>query len=574
MILSAANFVAEPRDLFETRLPPHLRGHCPHVFAHPEGGEGWSWHGERPERVFGWGFAGERGPPRWRFDQLPPAAVDPAAHLAAMDTAGIDGAVIYPLGLIDGWRQLGPEMRRTCMTVYNDWAGGTFEAAAPNRLIAPRMLPPLETPWATARELARALQAGARAVYLADLPHDVGADADARAVVGEMEAAQITLCVAAADSVALKRVRADHPGLCVVVVSVEAARAAALPPARLYDAGAPDGADLWCADLPRHTQPAPAGGGEAGENARRAFGLESRPTKRTLHLSLAIPVRNPTAPSSSRLPSVALAATNLVDDGPLTARSLAASARRIEAMGFRGIWVGDVVARRPGMQSPDPFTMLGIAAAATEQVELGTCVFQVPLRGRVETAHRALSMHQLAPGRFTFGVGAGSTQHDFDAVGRSFEGRFRELREALTDIRALWSGQTVGLANLYPRPDALGGPPVLVGSWGGSWVERAGRDYDGWIASGTRTWRALQDAMVRFQAAGGRRAVVSSVFADLGAEDAPLEDDDRVHLACPPEQALARLRRLRQIGFTDVIVFNQGPIDALAELGDLLARDP
>jgi hypothetical protein len=41
-VVSAANFVAEPRDLFETRLPRHLRGHCPHVFPHPDGGVGWS----------------------------------------------------------------------------------------------------------------------------------------------------------------------------------------------------------------------------------------------------------------------------------------------------------------------------------------------------------------------------------------------------------------------------------------------------------------------------------------------------------------------------------------------------
>ena len=351
----------------------------------------------------------------------------------------------------------------------------------------------------------------------------------------------------------------------------------ALPPARLFDAVSPHGVTMFCADVPRRLVAAPADPDVAGGHARRAFRFERRPvdaarTVTALRASVPSPRTDARGPGPHTLPAVGIALSNVVDRGPLTARTLAASAVAIEEMGFHGIWVGDAVARRPGSRSVDPFTALGIAAGVTDEIELGTAIFQVPLRRRVEVANRALSLHELVPGRFLFGVGAGSTQADFDASGLSFDGRFRELREALPEMKALWRGERVGAAALYPSPGALGGPPVLIGSWGGRWVERAAEEYEGWIASGTRTWRALGEAVTRFRAAGGRRAVLSTVFANLSVEGAPIDDDDRVHLACSPSDAVGRLQRIAALGFTDVVIFNLGPIEPLAELARLVTQ--
>jgi hypothetical protein len=55
-------------------------------------------------------------------------------------------------------------------------------------------------------------------------------------------------------------------------------------------------------------------------------------------------------------------------------------ARRIEASGFPGIWVGDSLGR--GRPTLDPLTALAALATATERVELGISVIQVPLRTR------------------------------------------------------------------------------------------------------------------------------------------------------------------------------------------------
>jgi alkanesulfonate monooxygenase SsuD/methylene tetrahydromethanopterin reductase-like flavin-dependent oxidoreductase (luciferase family) len=597
MIVSAADFVAEPRDLFETRLPSHLRGHCPHVFKHRDGGEGWAWATEDPVFGFGWDFVvqGPTGPivPHWMFAEFPASAVDATAHLLEMDVAGVAASVVYPLSLLDGCRRLGPEIRRAGIAAYNRWVADEYEAVAPDRLIAVRVLPAMDAPWAVAREVGRILDAGGRAVLLPSLSPSSGEDQGV--VWAALAEADLTVCVpalAGADGVqqelVIAEVLAAHPALRIVVAPVDAAAGetplgpdAPAVVARLYDAIAPTGAPMYCANLPRQPLVAPTAPDEAGATAVRAFRFAdltkaSRGREVGIRVRERLPIPSTVVEtggaSSSTFPSIGLALSNLVDSGPMTARSLSKSAAMIEEAGFAGIWVGDVVARRPNMRSLDPINVLSVAAGATERVELGTCVLQVALRRRVELAHRLLSLHQLAQGRFMCGVGAGSTRMDFEAVGGvPFEERFRELREALPELKALWRGERIGDACLYPSEENRGGPPVLVGSWGGQWVERAARDGDGWIASGTKTWAALEGAIARFKAAGGTRAAVSSVFTDLTADDEPREDDDRVHLACSPAEAARRIQRLGDMGFTDVIVFNNGPAETLPELANLAA---
>jgi alkanesulfonate monooxygenase SsuD/methylene tetrahydromethanopterin reductase-like flavin-dependent oxidoreductase (luciferase family) len=122
-----------------------------------------------------------------------------------------------------------------------------------------------------------------------------------------------------------------------------------------------------------------------------------------------------------------------------------------------------------------------------------------------------------------------------------YASRFRRLDESLAIMRRLWAGERVGRASLEPVwPAALGGPPVLIGSWAGSrWIERAAREFDGWVGSGARSsWRLLREGIARFRDLGGRGAVVTNVVA--------------------PESVRDRLHRLRQLGFDDIVLVTQG----------------
>jgi alkanesulfonate monooxygenase SsuD/methylene tetrahydromethanopterin reductase-like flavin-dependent oxidoreductase (luciferase family) len=230
-------------------------------------------------------------------------------------------------------------------------------------------------------------------------------------------------------------------------------------------------------------------------------------------------------------------------------------ARLIERLGFDGIWLGDTIGRVE-WPVPDPLTWLTGAAAATEHIELGTAILQVPLRNPVELAQRLITLHALCGGRFSAGLGSGSTLADFEAVGVSYEQRFQLFAEALPIIRRLCNGERVGSAHLRSWPDTTGGPPILVGSWhSGLWVRRAAHEYDGWIASGYfRNFGELREGIQRYRDAGGKRALVGTITVDLHAPSTSFDVSARFNLECGPEEAAERLQRLAEIGFDDALL--------------------
>ena len=257
---------------------------------------------------------------------------------------------------------------------------------------------------------------------------------------------------------------------------------------------------------------------------------------------------------------------------PFAAQTLAEAARAIEAAGFQSAWAFDAIGR--GFLHPDPLTALAVAATVTRDLELGTGILQVPLRNPVELAQRALTTHLVSGGRLRLGVGAGSTATDFAALGLDFAVRFRRLDESLALMRRLWAGERVNGASLAPVwPAALGGPPVLIGSWAGSrWIERAAREFDGWVGSGARSsWRALREGIARFRDLGGKRAVVTNVVVQLDSPTPSLEGtDDPCDLKCPRDVARERLHRLCELGYDDVVlVTRRHDAEYLNELREL-----
>ncbi len=236
-----------------------------------------------------------------------------------------------------------------------------------------------------------------------------------------------------------------------------------------------------------------------------------------------------------------------------------ARARLIEQVGFDGIWLGESIGRHTGPR-PDPLGWLLAAALATERIQVGTAVLQLPLRHPAELAQRLFTMHALTGGRFVAGIGAGSTRADYDAVGVDFESRFRLLAEGLHILRGLRQGEQVGDAHVHPWPNTMGSPPIVIGAWGsGIWVKRAARDYDGWMGSGrSSTFRELKEGITRFRDAGGKRALVMTVTIDLHAPTARFDEDAVFNLSCGPEEASERLRRLADMGFDDIGLVRQG----------------
>ncbi|GAA4914717.1 hypothetical protein EV188_111137 [Actinomycetospora succinea] len=90
---------------------------------------------------------------------------------------------------------------------------------------------------------------------------------------------------------------------------------------------------------------------------------------------------------------------------------------------------------------------------------------------------------------------------------------------------------------LAENTEGLPVPPLLLGSWGAN-VERAAREFDGWLASGYRS--SVDDVIAaheRYRAAGGGRAIVCAV---------PVSGD--------PGRTRETLRRYADAGFDDAVV--------------------
>src|SRR5499427_10460903 len=226
-------------------------------------------------------------------------------------------------------------------------------------------------------------------------------------------------------------------------------------------------------------------------------------------------------------------------------------ARRIEASGFPGIWVGDSMGR--GRPTLDPLTALAALAAVTEHVELGIGVLQVSLRHPIELAHRVQSVQALSGGRLRLGVGSGSTRADFELLGADFDQRFRSLMSSLDIMRRAWRGQPVNGGTLSPWPGCEGGPPVLLGAWRNPrWITYAAKQCAGWIASGLySSWEDLENGMRFYREVGGKNAVLANVVVDLTNKPEPgsIAERAKVSLVCLPDEARRRLKRLEQIGF-------------------------
>jgi alkanesulfonate monooxygenase SsuD/methylene tetrahydromethanopterin reductase-like flavin-dependent oxidoreductase (luciferase family) len=233
-----------------------------------------------------------------------------------------------------------------------------------------------------------------------------------------------------------------------------------------------------------------------------------------------------------------------------------AIARNVEKLGFHGLWVTDAFAR--GKPTLDPLILLAALATQTTRIELGTCVVQIPLRHPVEHAHRAQTLNALSKGRLRFGVGSGSTKHDFDAVQADFDARFKTLTTSLDIMRRVWTGEPVHGPALSLWPGTEGGPPVLLGAWRSErWINLSAKVLQGWIASGIHTsWEDLEIGLKMFHAAGGKRAVLANIFTDFReTPDAPpFTHVPKISLYCTPQQARERLRRLEDLGVDDALL--------------------
>jgi len=142
-------------------------------------------------------------------------------------------------------------------------------------------------------------------------------------------------------------------------------------------------------------------------------------------------------------------------------------------------------------------TALAAVVDRSGDMELATTVSLVALRGPVPLAKTLAALDLLSDGRVIAGVGPGSSERDYDAVGVPYEERWERFEEATAILRALLrhdpppetrSRYALPDSELAPAPRRSGGVPLWIGSWGSkAGLRRVARLGDGWLASAYNT---------------------------------------------------------------------------------------
>ncbi len=146
--------------------------------------------------------------------------------------------------------------------------------------------------------------------------------------------------------------------------------------------------------------------------------------------------------------------------------------KRAEELGFDSVWVRDHLVFEPHgeMEKPnrtfyDALTTLTAIGAVTERIELGTGSL-IPFRHPLTTALMAGTITQLVGPRLILGFGAGTFDHEFEAIGWGGKDRVELVRSNAEILRRVFTENDVTYAddnfsfeNVTIEPKPVGGRP-------------------------------------------------------------------------------------------------------------------
>jgi probable F420-dependent oxidoreductase len=201
---------------------------------------------------------------------------------------------------------------------------------------------------------------------------------------------------------------------------------------------------------------------------------------------------------------------------------MAEVARATEERGFASLWLPEhthipLSRRTPppvgGGELPeeyrrtlDPLVALGVAAAVTTTLRLGTGILLPAQREPIVTAKAVATLDHLSGGRVELGVGFGWNEDELEHHGVTMGERRDVVAERVAAMRALWTedeasfeGDHVRFAPSWAWPKPVQDPlPVLLGGGDGPKLRRALVEWaDGWIPIGGK---GLTEALPRLRA--------------------------------------------------------------------------
>jgi len=270
--------------------------------------------------------------------------------------------------------------------------------------------------------------------------------------------------------------------------------------------------------------------------------------------------------------------------GPIATReNVLAFARRVEALGYDSLWASDHVvipytieSRYPYSETGafplppeanflEPLTTLGLVAAVTAHVRLGTTILVLPHRHPVLAAKMLATLDHLSDGRMIVGAGVGWMREEIELLGGPFDKRgawsdeaIRVMRECWREGRTRYRGRFFSFDDVasYPKP-RRGQIPIWIGGHTPRALRRVAELGDGWHAAFPSV-DALERGIAELRTECARRQrnfdeLVITVRAGLALRSAPVEGPRRP-LQGSPEQIAGDLRRYQDLGVDTVLM--------------------
>ena len=205
-------------------------------------------------------------------------------------------------------------------------------------------------------------------------------------------------------------------------------------------------------------------------------------------------------------------------------RELVEIAVAAEAHGFESVAVSDHFQpwRHTGGHAPFSLAWMAAVGERTTSIQIGTSVMTPTFRYNPAVLAQAFAtLGCLYPGRIMIGVGTGEALNEvatgFRGAGAQdwpeFKERYARLREAVSLMRELWTGERVNFegeyysthdASIYDRPE--GGIPVYIAAGGPVVAGYAGRAGDGFICTSGKGMDLYTEKLIPAVAAGAEKA--------------------------------------------------------------------
>jgi probable F420-dependent oxidoreductase len=195
----------------------------------------------------------------------------------------------------------------------------------------------------------------------------------------------------------------------------------------------------------------------------------------------------------------------------------------------------------------DPLVTLGVVAAVTERLRLGTGIALVIQRDPIVLAKEVATLDLVSGGRAVLGVGAGWNREEMRDHGTDPKTRTRLMRERVLAMKEIWTkdeaefhGEFVDFGPMYswPKPVQRPHPPILIGGAAAVAPDRV-LDYgDGWLPN--------------YPGSTGEFAAQIRELRRRGAEQGRDHSPVVVYAAPPKPQVVAELA---EIGVDEILFY-------------------